>query len=141
MTDNVCWVPEGALEHLKEAERSLEAAQAREQTAEEALREAKQDTAKAEAKVKEAIHEVEHPREFPVEVVYDGVKKPFHVRREEPKRLLAQAIQAFGPLTNPHMLSLYKDGKELPDNSTIEQAGIKPCDRLLLRPSAVKGGW
>jgi hypothetical protein len=72
MTDNVCWVPEGALEHLKEAERSLEAAQAREQTAEEALREAKQDTAKAEAKVKEAIHEVEHPRQFPVEVVYDG---------------------------------------------------------------------
>jgi hypothetical protein len=41
---------------------------------------------------------------------------------------------------NPHTLSLYKDGKELADTSTIKQAGIKPHDVLLLRPSTVKGG-
>jgi hypothetical protein len=141
MNDTVCGVPRGALEHLKQAERDLEAAESKERVAEEALREAKRDTAKAEAEVKEAIREVEYPRQFQVEVLYDGVKKPFEVRLEEPvKKLLGQAIHAFGPLPAPHTLSLYKDGKELPDSSTIEQAGIKPCDVLLLRPSTVKGG-
>jgi len=74
-------------------------------------------------------------------VLYDGVKKPFVVRPEETvKRLLDQAISAFGPLPNPHTLSLYKAGKELPDGETLRQAGVKPHDVLLLRPSAVKGG-
>jgi len=142
MHDTVCPAPVGALERLKQAECDLEAAQAKERVAKEALHQAERDTAKAEAEVKEAIREVEHPHQFRLEVLYDGVKKPFEVRIEEAvKTLLDQAVRAFGPLPNPHTLSLYKDGKELADNSTIEQAGIKPCDLLLLRPSAVKGGW
>jgi hypothetical protein len=56
------------------------------------------------------------------------------------KHLLDQAIRAFGQLPQPHTLSLYKDGKELADNQTIKEAGIKACDVLLLRPSTVKGG-
>jgi hypothetical protein len=142
MQETDCRAPVGALEHLKQAERDLEAAQATERAAKEALRAAERDTAKAEAEVKEAIREVENPRQFRVEVLYDGVKKPFEVRVEEAvKTLLDQVLRAFGPLPNPHTLALYKDGKELPDNGTIEQAGIRPCDLLLLRPSAVKGGW
>jgi hypothetical protein len=31
-------------------------------------------------------------------------------------------------------------GKELPDAETLKQAGVKPNDVLLLRPSTVKGG-
>jgi hypothetical protein len=85
--------------------------------------------------------EAEHVGLFTVEVLYDGVKKPFVVRPEETvKRLLDQAIQAFGPLPNPHMLALYKAGKELSDGDTLKQAGVRPHDVLLLRPSTVKGG-
>lgn len=136
-----CPAPDGAIEHLKRAEHDLEAAEAKERAAEEALREAKCDIAKAEAEVKEAIREIENPRQFKVEVLYDGVKKPFDVRVEElVKKLLDQAIHALEPIPNPHTLSLYKDGKELPDSATIKDAGIKPCDVLLLRPSTVKGG-
>ena len=142
MNDMSCrWPSEGAFEHLKQAERDLEAAEAQERVAEEALSRAKQGTAKAEAEVKEAIREIESPRQFEVLVLYDGIRKPFQVRIEEViKKLLDQAIRAFGPLPNPHTLALYKDGKEVPDNTTTKDAGIKPCDVLLLRPSAVKGG-
>jgi hypothetical protein len=56
------------------------------------------------------------------------------------KQLLDKAIAAFGPLPNPHTLAIYKDGQELADSLTIKQAGIKPHDVLLLRPSTVKGG-
>lgn len=126
--------PDRALEHLHKAEHDLEKAVEKE-------REAEQEIGKAEAEIKEALHEVEHAREFPIEVLYDGVKKPFVVRIEEAvKRLLDQAIGAFGPLPNPHMLALYKAGKELADGETLKQAGVKPHDVLLLRPSTVKGG-
>jgi predicted transcriptional regulator len=125
-----------AIEHLHEAEHDLEKAL-------EKQRDAAQEIAKAEVEIKEAIREEEqeHARQFAVEVLYDGVKKKFEVRIEETvKQLLDKAIAAFGPLPNPHTLSLYKDGKELADTSTIKQAGIKPHDVLLLRPSTVKGG-
>jgi hypothetical protein len=112
-----------ALEHLHQAEHDLEQARAKER------------------EIKEAIEEIEISRVFEIVVLYDGVKKPFKVRVEETvKHLLDQAIAAFGPLPNPHTLSLYKDGKELADGQTIKQAGIKPCEVLLLRPSTVKGG-
>jgi hypothetical protein len=131
---NHCRTEDKALEHLREAEQDLEKAREKE-------REAEREVAKAEAEVKEAIHEIEDARHFTVEIIYDGVKKPFEVRIEETvKHLLDQAIHAFGPLPNPHTLSLYKDGKELVDSQTIKEAGIKPCDVLLLRPSTVKGG-
>jgi hypothetical protein len=123
-----------ALEHLHQAEHDLEQARAKE-------REAQKEIGEAEAEIKEAIEEIEISRVFEIVVLYDGVKKPFKVRVEETvKHLLDQAIAAFGPLPNPHTLSLYKDGKELADGQTIKQAGIKPCEVLLLRPSTVKGG-
>jgi hypothetical protein len=79
---------------------------------------------------------------FKVTVLYNGVPKEFEVRREElVQRLLEQARQAFGPIQNPHLLSLFtKDGAELNDSQTIEAAGVKPHEVLLLRPSTVRGG-
>jgi len=135
MLENVCRYPsEAVVERLREAERGLE-------TAREKEREVQKEIVEAEAMVAKVIEEIENPRIFTVEVLYDGVKKPFEVRIEETvKHLLDKAIRAFGPLPNPHTLSLYKDGKELADTQTIKEAGIKPCDVLLLRPSKVKGG-
>jgi Protein of Unknown function (DUF2604) len=81
-------------------------------------------------------------RKFAVEVSYNGIDKPFQVEPEERvKALLQQAISAFGITQQPHIQSLFReDGTELSDDQSIEQAGIKPGDVLLLRPSKVKGG-
>lgn len=125
---------EEPLEHLRHAEHDLEKAL-------ENGPEARQEVEKAEGEVAEAIRELEHPREFTVEILYDGVKKRFEVRAEERvKALLDKALAAFGPLPNPHTLSLYKGGDELSDSQTLKEAGVKPHDVLLLRPSKVKGG-
>ena len=127
-------VAEEQIEHLHHAERDLEKALEKEH-------EGRNDVEKAEGEVAEAIRELEHPREFTVEILYDGVKKKFEVRAEETvKALLDKALAAFGPLPNPHTLSLYKGGDELSDSQTLKEAGVKPHDILLLRPSKVKGG-
>lgn len=75
-------------------------------------------------------------------MLYNGVKKLFEVRRDElVKMLLDEAIQRFGPINNSHLLGLFtKTGVELRDDQTIEVAGVKPHEELLLRPSSVKGG-
>jgi hypothetical protein len=125
---------EEPIEHLRHAEQDLEKALKQEQEAHRGVK-------KAEAEVAEAIRELEHPREFTVEILYDGVKKTFEVRPEETvKMLLDKALAAFGPLPAPHTLSLYKGGDELADAQTLKDAGVKPHDVLLLRPSKVKGG-
>lgn len=125
---------EEPLEHLRHAECDLKKAL-------EGDPEARHEVEKAEAEVTEAIRELEHPLEFTVEILYDGVKKKFDVRAEERvKALLDKALAAFGPLPNPHTLSLYKGGNELSDSQTLKDAGVKPHDVLLLRPSKVKGG-
>ena len=135
MLDNQCCPPpEEAVEHLRNAERDLHQAREKE-------REAQKEIDEAEAEIKKAIKEIEQPRVFNVDVLYDGLKKPFKVHVEATvNHLLDQAIRAFGQIPNPHTLSLYNHGKELVDAQTIEEAGIKPCDVLLLRPSTVKGG-
>jgi hypothetical protein len=123
-----------ALERLQEAEHSLEKALEKGREAERAIED-------AGAEVKAAIREEELVRDFAIEILYDGVKKNLQVRAQETvKMVLDKAIHAFGPLPNPHLLSLYKDGKELSDSLTVTEAGIKPHDVLLLRPSTVKGG-
>lgn len=101
--------------------------------------EAEHEVAAAAAEVEEAL---EHEKNgFSVDVVYDGVKKPFQARPQEKVNVLReQAIAAFGPIPQPHLLGLFKDGKELPDGDSIKDAGVKPHDVLLLRPSTVRGG-
>lgn len=121
-------------ENLEKAKADLEKAEAE-------LEHAEHDVEKAVEEIKKAEHESER-HEFKVTVLYDGVKKKFEVRLDETvKKLLDQAIKEFGPLPNPHTLSLFTEaGVELPDAQTIKEAGIKPHDELLLRPSKVKGG-
>jgi hypothetical protein len=123
-------------------ERELEMAEADLVAARQELAEAERNVEKAAEKIEAVIEEDKHPHQFEVTVLYNGVGKPFEVRRDElVQRLLEQTRQAFGPINNPHLLGLFtKDGVELKDGQTIEAAGVKPHEVLLLRPSTVRGG-
>lgn len=99
----------------------------------------------AEVKLERAEHaleEAEKHKPFKVTVLYNGLERQVEAKPDElVKKLLADAIAAFPSVTNPHTLSLFtKDGRELDDNQTVRDAGVKPCETLLLRPGAVKGG-
>jgi hypothetical protein len=121
---------------------ALDAAEAELVEAEGELAKAERDVETAERDIKKAIEEEKHPHQFEVTVIYNGVAKKFEVRRDElVQRLLDQARQAFGPINNGHLLGLFtKEGVELRDDQSIEAAGVKPHDVLLLRPSTVRGG-
>ncbi len=81
-------------------------------------------------------------KKFAVEIVYNGVTKSLQVEPEERvAALLQKAIVTFGITQNPHLLSLFRqDGSVVPENESVERAGLKPGEVLLLRPNAVKGG-
>ncbi len=81
-------------------------------------------------------------RKFVVDVIYNGITKPLQVEPEEQvTALLQRAIAAFGITQQPHLLSLFRqDGSVLPENASVEGAGLKPGEILLLRPNVVKGG-
>lgn len=87
-------------------------------------------------------HEVKSEMQhFDVKVLYNGITKAFKVHLpEKVERLREQAIKAFSPIANSHLLGLFDDGAELKDSDTIKEAGLTPCDELLLRPSEVRGG-
>jgi exonuclease VII small subunit len=126
-------------DHLEHAIADLEKASAEVHAATNALRIAEQNLEHAEVEVKNAR---ENPHAFKVSVFYNGLERDLEVKANELiKDLLARAIAAFGSLPNPHMLSLFtEDGRELKDEQTVREAGLKPCEKLLLRPGAVKGG-
>jgi hypothetical protein len=81
-------------------------------------------------------------RKFAVEIVYNGITKKMEVEAEEQvSAVLQKAIAEFHITQNPLLLSLYRqDGGLVPENESVERAGIKPREILLLRPNAVKGG-
>lgn len=81
-------------------------------------------------------------KKFEIEILYNGVEKKLKVEEEDTvKQVLERAIQIFGA-QQPHLLALYTaTGQELTNESqTVKQAGIRPHDKLLLRPSQVRGG-
>jgi hypothetical protein len=81
-------------------------------------------------------------KKFAVEIIYNGVTKPLQVESEERvAEVLRKAIALFGITQNAHLLSLFRqDGSVVPDEQTVERAGLKPGEILLLRPNAVRGG-
>lgn len=81
-------------------------------------------------------------KKFVVEVVYNGITKSFQVEAEQQvTALLQKAVATFGITQQPHLLSLFRqDGSVVPENGSVEQAGLKPGEILLLRPNVVKGG-
>lgn len=78
-----------------------------------------------------------------IEIIYNGLDKPFEVKIDQTVRsLLDKAMERFGPIPSPHLMGLFNQspGSELKDSDTVQQAGVKPGDRLLLRQSEVRGG-
>jgi len=90
----------------------------------------------------DAVMDVKVEKKFEVKVIYNGVEKKLDLQHGETvKQALEEAIKIFSPLPQPHLMALFNEaGAELNDGLTVDQAGIKPKDKLLLRPSAVKGG-
>jgi len=104
---------------------------------------ATETVAKGSEKDREPEDKHEHePKSFEVIIIYNGVKKPLKVNRDEGmKQVLDRAIALFGSLPNPHTLALFTEsGHELPITGTVKEAGLKPDEKLLLRPSTVRGG-
>jgi hypothetical protein len=81
-------------------------------------------------------------KKFAVEVVYNGIPKKLQIEpQEQVAAVLQKAIAEFHITQNPHLLSLFRqDGSVVPENESVERAGLKPHEVLLLRPNAVKGG-
>src|SRR5437868_11648876 len=81
-------------------------------------------------------------KKFAVEIAYNGVTKQVQVESEEQvTALLRKAIETFHVTQNAHLLSLFRqDGTLVAENESIEKAGLKPHELLLLRPNSVKGG-
>ena len=77
-----------------------------------------------------------------VTVTYNGLTREIEFRlQEKVGEIRARAMVAFGINQNQHLLALWNEaGEELPDERTVHDAGIHPHDKLLLRPSAVRGG-
>jgi hypothetical protein len=81
-------------------------------------------------------------KRFTLQVIYNGVTKPLEVEAEQQvTAVLQRAIALFSITQNAHLLSLFRqDGSQVPENVSVERAGLKPGEVLLLRPNAVKGG-
>jgi hypothetical protein len=75
-------------------------------------------------------------------ITYNGIDKKFEAEpRETVRSLLDRAVRVFGITQNTHLLALFtRDGRELQDNKTLKEEGVKSDDHLLLRPSVVRGG-
>jgi len=83
---------------------------------------------------------VEH--KYEILVIYNGVTKPLAVEsHQQVQAVLQHAIHLFGITQNQHLLSLFReDGTVVPEDQSVAAAGIRPGERLALRPNAVKGG-
>lgn len=81
------------------------------------------------------------PDKSTVTVTFNGQDKAVSYEPHQAvQAMLAQAKQAFDVQSN-HLLSLFTEsGVELNDNTSAQDAGIKPGDLLVLRQSTVKGG-
>jgi hypothetical protein len=90
----------------------------------------------------ESAADTKQKNTFDITVIYNGVSKLLTVNLHQTiSTVLQHAIHQFGSPPNPHTLALFTEaGVELQDSITVEKAGLTARTRLLLRPSAVKGG-
>jgi hypothetical protein len=77
-----------------------------------------------------------------VTITYNGDDKVIGYKPDEKVRaVLDKALAEFHITSNPHLMGLFTEGNvELPDDSTMSTAGVKPGEPLVLRQSAVRGG-
>jgi hypothetical protein len=77
-----------------------------------------------------------------VTITYNGDDKVFGYTPDEKVRtVLDRALNEFHVTSNPHLMGLFTEGNaELPDNSTMSAADVRPGELLVLRQSTVRGG-
>jgi Nuclear pore localisation protein NPL4 len=77
-----------------------------------------------------------------VTVSSNGVDKTVTYQPHEAvEAVLNRAENDFGIQQNRHLMSLFTtDNRELDDKTSMQDAGVKPGDLLVLRQSTVKGG-
>jgi hypothetical protein len=85
---------------------------------------------------------VESPNQFQVVIDYNGLARHLSINlHERVQSVLDRAENEFQITQNRHTLALFNaSGAEVADAQSVEEAGIKPGDELLLRPSRIKGG-
>ena len=106
----------------------------------QAKRELEMEERGAESSEENVAQIIDRDPPFKVEVVYNGKTEAFEVRHDEPvKSLLDKALATFGPVPNPNAYAIFEGGKELANDQTLEQSGVKPGDKLRLRPSEIHG--
>jgi len=89
-----------------------------------------------------AMH-VETPPEqaHTVELNYGGDLKPVAYRAQETvEQVIVHGIQVFHLSAQPHQLGLFLNGAQLSPTQTLQDAGVKPGDTLILRQTVVQGG-
>ena len=79
---------------------------------------------------------------FSIIIIYNGLDRPVSTEPHQAvQALLESAMNAFGVHQNRHLMALWTEaGVEIQLGQSVEQAGITDGMRLLLRPSAVRGG-
>lgn len=77
-----------------------------------------------------------------VTVTFNGEDKTVTYQPHEAvEAVLNRALNEFGIQQNRHVMSLFSsDNTELQDKMSMQDAGVKPGDVLVLRQSTVKGG-
>jgi hypothetical protein len=85
---------------------------------------------------------VESPNQFQVRIDYNGLVRHLSISlHERVQAVLERAENEFQITQNRHTLALFNaSGVEVTDTQSVKEAGIKPEDELLLRPSRIKGG-
>ena len=82
------------------------------------------------------------PTKGNVTVTYNGIDRDSSYNPEQAMQaLLDHAMNEFGVRENRHTMALFtEDDVELPVEGSVKDAGVKPGQVLVLRPSRVRGG-
>lgn len=77
-----------------------------------------------------------------VTITFNGIDKTLQYQPQEAvEAVLSRALNEFGVQQNRHLMGLFNEaGAELNDKSSMEAAGVKPGDVLVLRQSTVRAG-
>ncbi len=82
-----------------------------------------------------------HKQHAKVAVTFNGGDEEFEYRPDETVAKLLEEAKRRYHVERQHLLGLFTEGGiELRDDQTLEQAGVRPGDVLVLRQSTVKGG-
>jgi hypothetical protein len=75
-----------------------------------------------------------------VRVIYNGINYGFELEATATVgELHYRAVSHFGPVPDPELLAFFdREGRELGRSATLEGAGVKHGDDLLLRPTVIR---